>query len=149
MRALRFSGEMTSAVRAAARSAVAGPATTSSSAAPLCCARPPVLAVAQTPPAARRLIEARPRSLSQDEARRADAVRAALLAGGLLNSNYLGNSLVVAAATRDGLTSLAHVLDEARPGRGAGQLLLFAERDAFTPFAIYAACRPAGTYRTR
>jgi hypothetical protein len=80
---------------------------------------------------ARRLIEALPR----DEARRADAVQGALLASELLDSNDLGNSPAVAAAIRDGLTSLAHLLDEDAPGHGTGQLLLLllAERNAFTP----------------
>ncbi|MFI5867153.1 hypothetical protein [Streptomyces sp. NPDC051546] len=84
---------------------------------------------------ARRLIEALPRPLPRDEARRANAVQSALLASGLLDSNDLGNSPAVAAATRDGLTSLAHLLDEDAPGHGAGQLLLLllAERNAFTP----------------
>ncbi|MEV0966946.1 hypothetical protein AB0J25_31040 [Streptomyces sp. NPDC049910] len=83
---------------------------------------------------ARRLIKALPRPLPRDEARRANAVQGALLASGLLDSNDLGNSPAVAAATRDGLTSLAHLLDENAPGHGAGQLLLLllAERNAFT-----------------
>ncbi|MGW3390538.1 hypothetical protein [Streptomyces cinereoruber] len=81
------------------------------------------------------LIEALPRPLPQDEARRADAVQAALLTSGLLDSTDLGNSPAVAAATRDGLTSLAHLLDKDVPGHGAGRLLLLllAERNAFTP----------------
>lgn len=85
--------------------------------------------------AARRLIKALPRPLPRNEARRADAVQAALLTSGLLDNSDLGNSPAVAAATRDGLTSLAHLLDEDAPGHGAGQLLLLllAERDAFTP----------------
>ncbi|MFF1678764.1 hypothetical protein ACFVYG_22325 [Streptomyces sp. NPDC058256] len=84
---------------------------------------------------ARQLIEVLPRPLPRDEARRADAVQATLLASGLLDSSNLGNSPAVAAAARDGLTSLAHLLDEAAPGHGAGQLLLLllAGRDAFTP----------------
>ncbi|MEU6293074.1 hypothetical protein K388_07159 [Streptomyces sp. KhCrAH-43] len=84
---------------------------------------------------AQRLIEALPRPLPRDDARRADAVQAALLASGLLDRSDLGNSPAVAAATRDGLTCLAHLLDEGAPGHGAGQLLLLllAERDAFTP----------------
>ncbi|MCQ1577252.1 hypothetical protein [Streptomyces parvus] len=84
---------------------------------------------------ARKLIEALPRPLPQDEAHRADAVQAALLTSGLLDSSDLGNSSAVAAAIRDGLTSLAHLLDQDAPGHGAGRLLLLllAERDAFTP----------------
>ncbi|MFI9771863.1 hypothetical protein ACIHJG_34115 [Streptomyces sp. NPDC052415] len=84
---------------------------------------------------ARSLIEALPRPLPQDEARRADAVQAALLTSGLIDSSDLGNSSAVAAATRDGLTSLAHLLDQDAPGHGAGRLLLLllAERNAFTP----------------
>ncbi|MFE1786075.1 hypothetical protein ACFW9F_26765 [Streptomyces sp. NPDC059506] len=83
---------------------------------------------------ARRLIEALP-PLPRDEARRADAVQGALLASGLLDSSELGYSPAVVAATRDGLTCLAHLLDEDAPGHGAGQLLLLllAERNAFTP----------------
>ncbi|MEV6683391.1 hypothetical protein AB0N09_42055 [Streptomyces erythrochromogenes] len=85
--------------------------------------------------AARRLIEALPRPLPRNDGRRADAVQAALLASGLLDRRDLGNSRAVAAATRDGLTILAHLLDENAPGHGAGQLLLLllAERDGFTP----------------
>ncbi|KNE78791.1 hypothetical protein AB0B04_18910 [Streptomyces xinghaiensis] len=84
---------------------------------------------------ARHLIEALPSPLPRDEARRADVVQAGLLASGLMDSNDLGNSPAVAAAARDGLTSLAHLLDEADPGHGAGRLLLLllAEREAFTP----------------
>lgn len=83
---------------------------------------------------ARHLIEALPRPLPWDTARRADAVQAALLASGLMDRNDLGNSPAVAAAARDGLTSLVHLLDEADPGHGAGQLLLLllAGREAFT-----------------
>ncbi|MGW3928729.1 hypothetical protein ACWECC_11565 [Streptomyces microflavus] len=85
---------------------------------------------------AQHLIEALPRPLPQDEGRRADAVQAGLLASGLLDRNDLGNSPAVASAVRDGLTSLAHLLDEAESGRGAGQLLLLllAEREAFVPY---------------
>ena len=85
--------------------------------------------------AARRLIEALPRPLPRNEAHRANAVQAALLTSGLLDSSDMGNSPAVADAARDGLTSLAHLLDEDAPGHGAGQLLLLllAERDAFTP----------------
>ena len=85
---------------------------------------------------ARSLIEALPRPLPQDEARRADVVQAALLTSGLLDHSDLGHSPAVAAAIRDGLTSLAHLLDEHAPGHGAGRLLLLllAERDAFTPY---------------
>ncbi|WP_331732047.1 hypothetical protein OG613_47350 (plasmid) [Streptomyces sp. NBC_00015] len=84
---------------------------------------------------ARHLIKGLPRPLPQDEARRANAVQAGLLASGLLDSNDLGNSPAVAAAARDGLTSLAHLLDEAAPEHGAGQLLLLvlAKREGFTP----------------
>ncbi|MGW6202153.1 hypothetical protein ACWF9B_00640 [Streptomyces sp. NPDC055089] len=84
---------------------------------------------------ARHLIEALPRPLPRDEEHRAEAVQTALLTSGLLDSSDLGNSAAVAAAVRDGLTSLAHLLDEAPSGHGAGQLLvlLLAEREAFTP----------------
>ncbi|MFF7117408.1 hypothetical protein ACFY91_34570 [Streptomyces albogriseolus] len=84
---------------------------------------------------AQSLIEALPRLLPQDEARCADAVQAALLTSGLLDSADLGNSPAVAAATRDGLTCLAHLLDKDAPGHGAGRLLLLllAERAGFTP----------------
>ncbi|MFJ5951385.1 hypothetical protein [Streptomyces noursei] len=82
--------------------------------------------------AARRLIEALPRPLPRDEARRADVVQAALLASGLLNSSDLGDSPAVATATLHGLACLTHLMDEAALGHGAGQLLLLlAERDSF------------------
>ncbi|MFF8478682.1 hypothetical protein [Streptomyces sp. NPDC015414] len=85
--------------------------------------------------AARRLIAALPRPLPHDETRRADAVQAALLASGLLDSSDLGNSPAVQAAARDGLTTLTHLLDKDAPGYGAGQLLLvlLAEPEAFAP----------------
>ncbi|MEV6401217.1 hypothetical protein AB0M39_41660 [Streptomyces sp. NPDC051907] len=70
---------------------------------------------------------------SRAEARRADAVQAGLLASRLLDGNDPGDSPAF-AAVRDGLTSLAHLLDDPAPGRGAGQLLLLllAERETFT-----------------
>ncbi|MCM2430917.1 hypothetical protein [Streptomyces sp. RKAG337] len=86
--------------------------------------------------AAHRLIGALPMPLPQDEVRFADAVQAALLDSELLNTDDVGNSPAVAAATRDGLTSLAHLLDAPTGGHGAGRLLvlLLAERDGFTPY---------------
>ncbi|MFF8431015.1 hypothetical protein ACF07Y_38960 [Streptomyces sp. NPDC016566] len=84
---------------------------------------------------AQRLIAALPRPLPRYEPRTADAVQAALLASGLLDSSDLGNSRTVQAAIRDGLTCLAHLLDEPAQGHGAGQLLLLllAVREQFTP----------------
>ncbi|MGY3056132.1 hypothetical protein ACVWZD_000376 [Streptomyces sp. TE3672] len=87
---------------------------------------------------AQRLIKALPWPLPNNEARRADAVLAGLRASGLLDNTVRGSSPAVAAAARDGLTSLAHLLDEAAPGHGAGRLLLLllAEREAFTPHPV-------------
>ncbi|MFH8257873.1 hypothetical protein [Streptomyces roseolus] len=84
---------------------------------------------------AQSLIKALPQPLPQDEALRADAVQSALLTSGLIDSTDLGNPPAVAAATRDGLTSLAHLLDKDVLGHGAGRLLLLllAEHDGFTP----------------
>ncbi|MFE9428992.1 hypothetical protein ACFYNO_39285 [Kitasatospora sp. NPDC006697] len=84
---------------------------------------------------AQRLIDALPVPLPQDDARRADAVQSALLDSGLLSRDDLGNSPAVAAATRDGLTSLAHLLDARVQGQGGGRLLLLllAQRERFTP----------------
>ncbi|MEU6405398.1 hypothetical protein [Streptomyces sp. NPDC046985] len=86
---------------------------------------------------AQRLIEALAGPLPRDERGRAGAVQAGLLRSGLLDKNDLGTPAVV-SATRDGLTSLAHLLDEAAPGHGAGHLLLllFAERAQFTPHPV-------------
>jgi hypothetical protein len=86
---------------------------------------------------AQRLIRALAGPLPRDERGRADAVQSGLLLSGLLGMSDLGPRAVV-SATRDGLTSLAHLLDDADPGHGAGQLLLllFAERAAFTPHPV-------------
>lgn len=86
---------------------------------------------------AQRLVEALAGPLPQDERGRAGAVQAGLLRSGLLDKNDLGTPAVV-SATRDGLTSLAHLLDEAASGHGAGQLLLLllAERAQFTPHPV-------------
>ncbi|MFZ3492221.1 hypothetical protein ACODT5_03090 [Streptomyces sp. 5.8] len=83
---------------------------------------------------AQRFINALPNSWPQDESRRADAVQAALLDSGLLDSADLGNTLGVVAAARDGLASLAHLLDAGTSGHGAGRLLLLllTERARFT-----------------
>ncbi|WP_234322538.1 hypothetical protein [Streptomyces sp. NRRL S-350] len=84
---------------------------------------------------AQRLINALAAPLPRDDARRADAVQSALLDSGLLNRDDLGSSPAVAAAARDGLTSLAHLLDARVQGQGGGRLLLLllAERERFTP----------------
>lgn len=84
---------------------------------------------------AQRLIDALADPLPQGEARRADAVQTALLESGLLSRDDLGNSAAVAAAVRDGLTSLAHLLDARVQGQGGGRLLLLllAQRERFTP----------------
>ncbi|MFB7865592.1 hypothetical protein [Streptomyces sp. NPDC056069] len=84
---------------------------------------------------AQRLINALSAPLPRDDARRADAVQSALLDSGLLNRADLGSSPAVAAAARDGLTSLAHLLDARVQGQGGGRLLLLllAERERFTP----------------
>ncbi|MFJ9574685.1 hypothetical protein [Streptomyces bacillaris] len=86
---------------------------------------------------AKRLIEALASPLPRDERGRASAVQGALLRSGLLDKNDLSIPAVV-SASRDGLTSLAHLLDEAAPGHGAGQLLLllFAERAQFAPHPV-------------
>ncbi|WP_327391539.1 hypothetical protein OG728_39395 (plasmid) [Streptomyces microflavus] len=83
---------------------------------------------------AKRLLESLRRQLPTTDAGRADAAHRALRTSGLLDSSNLSSS-AVAAAVRDGLTSLAHLLDEDAPGHGAGQLLLLvlAETEAFTP----------------
>lgn len=84
---------------------------------------------------AQRLIDSLPVPPPRDDGRRADAVQSALLDSGLLNPDDLGNSPAVAAAARDGLTSLAHLLDARAQGQGGGRLLLLllAEREGFTP----------------
>ncbi|WP_327378678.1 hypothetical protein OG393_32710 (plasmid) [Streptomyces sp. NBC_01216] len=84
---------------------------------------------------AQRLIDALAAPLPRDDARRADAVQSALLDSGLLNRDDLGSSPAIAAAARDGLTSLAHLLDARVRGQGGGRLLLLllAERERFTP----------------
>lgn len=87
---------------------------------------------------AQRLIDSLPVPLPRDDGRRADAVQSALLDSGLLDPDDLGNSPAVAAAARDGLTSLAHLLDARVQGQGGGRLLLLllAEREGFTPHPV-------------
>ncbi|WP_331726050.1 hypothetical protein [Streptomyces sp. NBC_00470] len=103
--------------------------------------------------AARRLIEALPQPLPSDESRRADAVLAALQTSRLLDDNSVGISQAVADAARDGLTSLAHLLDEDAPDHGAGDLLLllladhnlFIAHPAPAPGSLRCRVRDAGT----
>jgi hypothetical protein len=100
--------------------------------------------------AARLLIQALPQPLPKNEAQRADAVLAGLLASGLLDNTGLGHSPSVAAAIRDGFTCLAHLLDEINPGHGDGQvvLLLLSDRYSFiypAPDADQARARDTAT----
>ncbi|MGW4890760.1 hypothetical protein ACWEQL_00600 [Kitasatospora sp. NPDC004240] len=85
--------------------------------------------------AARRLLAALPDPLPRQEPKVADAVARALWDAHLLTAGPL-TSVNAFVASRDGFTSLAHLLDESTGGHGAGRLLLLvtADRENFAPY---------------